>query len=162
MNWTNRPMRKWLLIAPLLLITPLMTWSDTHQTTPLSEPPSMISIDACTSTCALELEKERAQCNASASPSPTSTISLPTCESDCTTELHSLRHELETECDKAATTAVAEERRSSEPLLADMTAQRDSWEQAAKDAAARTMLWQIVGVGGAVVGVVGILAALLS
>ena len=76
MNWTNRPMRKWLLIAPWLLITPLMTWSDTHQTTPLSEPPSMISIDACTSTCKVELEKEREQCNASASPSPTSTVSF--------------------------------------------------------------------------------------
>ena len=38
-----------------------------------------------------------------------------TCESDCTTELHSLRHELETESGKAVTTAVADERRSSEP-----------------------------------------------
>ena len=40
-----------------------------------------------------------------------------------------------------------------------MTAQRDSWEHAAKDAAARTMLRQIVGIGGAVVGIIGVLAA---
>ena len=102
----DRPMRKWLLIAPLLLITPLMTWSDTHQTTPQSEPPLMISIDACTSTCKVELEKEREQCNAStppspvglaagASPSPTSTVSLTTCESDCSEDLDKLRSKLE-------------------------------------------------------------------
>ena len=44
------------------------------------------------------------------------------------------------------------------PLLADMTAQRDSWEHAAKHAAEETRLWQIVGIAGGVVGIIGIVA----
>lgn len=161
MNWTPRPTRRWLLILPLLMSTPLIWSSDTEPTQTQKPPPSMISIDACTSTCRVELEKEREQCNARSSQSQMSTIFSETCESDCSAELDSIKTELEAQCDGAVDRAIAHERRHYEPDMAAMTAERDRWRKAAEDALHASGIWRDLALGAGVVAIGAIVLAVL-
>ena len=155
-------MKRWLLAALLLMSTPLIWTHDTETTTTPSNGHSMISIDACMSTCSHTVDQVKTMCNERSSQTPTLTLSSDTCETDCSDELHSLRHELEATCDQNVTQAVSEERRSSEPLIAGLRAGLDQWKKDTEDAVRAARLWRNVamGAGGCAVGTVVVVEAL--
>ena len=84
------------------------------------------------------------------------------CAAQADVALQGLRDELtadavETDTDRRGRRGAGHARRRSRRL----TAERDTWREAAEDAEAELHLWQIVGIGGIAVGIVGLLAAVV-
>ena len=106
-------------------------------------------------------DRHTASSSTSTDSSGGSNLSITTCEKNCDDELHSLTHELEKECDQSVTKAVSEERRSSEPIIAGLKAERDRWKQDAEDAVRAADLWQDVAIGTGIVAVVVLLVGVV-
>ena len=183
MSLTRRRTRTLLPIALLLTSTLPTVWSDTPLTTPPNDGQMRISIDVCAQECNQSIHEALQTCRAMpAAPTdatgqttpgapPTAqgeastgsqTVSETTCERDCDGELSSLKETLESNCDTAVTGAVAEEQRASREAIAGVTAERDTWKAAAEKADRDAGIWQVVGVVGVALGLVGLVVAVAS
>ena len=126
MNWRTKLMLTLLPIVLWLISTPLTAQSSSETPQPTSSPPSMISTDDCESTC----------------------------EADCTAELDKERKEIQSQCEMTTTTAIADERRHYEPVVANLRIDVERLET-------KVVVWQIVAGVGVVFGIAGLVCAFI-
>lgn len=171
----NRRTLRWLLAALLLPIMLQPLSADQTTSTPPSGTPSGSSPSTCEATCNLELTKLAESCkhlltNTSTphstptfpSLTPSSQVSARTCTNDCDQSLQALRLTLGQRCQEATDDAVASERRHYEPMVAQLTTERDDWKDEAEGSYAVAALWRHAGATGIGIGAGCAAGALLA
>ena len=160
MSWTQRRMTRWSLAATLLAVS-LTISADSHvtQETPrATQSRPWMPVCAVSQGWAATADGSGWECVAI---DDADVIQAVQCAAQADVALQGLRDELTADAVETDTTDVAAEVRSCAPEIAGLTAERDTWRKAAEDADEELHLWQIVGIGGIAVGIVGLLAAVV-